>query len=277
MPVTADRTCVRRRRAMLFVLALAVVGCALLGGTSSETVATAQSFTKFEHTAEMHARLPCLLCHRREDNSTTPRLPGHAPCAGCHAQQFADPASPVCGICHTNAQSGAMRPFPRLSSFNVKFDHATHTRGSARPRAGCVACHKSTAKGAALSIPARASGHATCYQCHTASATAGERDISSCGTCHAIGSYSRTPVNVRAFAVSFNHSRHLSKGLACAECHSVRPGAGQRRQVASPVAAQHNVPAGVSSCAKCHDGTRAFGGDNFAECKRCHTGDTWKF
>ncbi|HQR39899.1 MAG TPA: cytochrome c3 family protein, partial [Blastocatellia bacterium] len=70
---------------------------------------------------------------------------------------------------------------------------------------------------------------------------------------------------------------HLSKGLACAECHSVRPGAGQRRQVASPVAAQHNVPAGVSSCAKCHDGTRAFGGDNFAECKRCHTGDTWKF
>jgi hypothetical protein len=27
----------------------------------------------------------------------------------------------------------------------------------------------------------------------------------------------------------------------------------------------------------CHDGKRAFGGDDFTVCKRCHTGATWHF
>jgi hypothetical protein len=27
----------------------------------------------------------------------------------------------------------------------------------------------------------------------------------------------------------------------------------------------------------CHDGKRAFGGDDFSSCKRCHTGTAWRF
>jgi hypothetical protein len=27
----------------------------------------------------------------------------------------------------------------------------------------------------------------------------------------------------------------------------------------------------------CHDGKRAFGGDDFTSCKRCHTGSVWRF
>jgi hypothetical protein len=27
----------------------------------------------------------------------------------------------------------------------------------------------------------------------------------------------------------------------------------------------------------CHDGKRAFGGDDFSACKRCHTGTAWRF
>src|SRR5829696_8785744 len=50
----------------------------------------APDYSRFRHTNEQHARLPCLLCHRREDNSPRPvRSAGHTPCAGCHTQQFA--------------------------------------------------------------------------------------------------------------------------------------------------------------------------------------------
>jgi cytochrome c7-like protein len=39
----------------------------------------------------------------------------------------------------------------------------------------------------------------------------------------------------------------------------------------------HHAPARASSCASCHNGQRAFGGDDFAACKRCHTGQRWQF
>ncbi|HEX8887737.1 MAG TPA: hypothetical protein VF779_01085, partial [Pyrinomonadaceae bacterium] len=94
-------------------------------------------FTKFSHT-QTHAALPCLLCHRRESNSPQPSLPGHTPCAGCHAQRFNDSQSPICTICHMDVASGKVKPFPRLQSFNMKFNHALHMTGAARPGNGCV-------------------------------------------------------------------------------------------------------------------------------------------
>jgi hypothetical protein len=48
-------------------------------------------YSKFQHSNANHARLPCLLCHRRDSNAPMPTRPGadkHLPCAGCHAQQF---------------------------------------------------------------------------------------------------------------------------------------------------------------------------------------------
>ena len=235
-------------------------------------------FSRFTHTNPQHARLPCLLCHQRGDNSPRPvRSAGHTPCAGCHAQQFADQSSPICTICHTSPPTPALKGFPLLRSFNVRFDHATHTGASARS-ANCATCHRPSRRGVALSIPAGTSAHATCFQCHTprAQGRAGQ-DISSCGACHRLGRHARTPETAAAYRVNFSHAAHTSKGLACAECHTVRAGASQRRQVTSPTPLMHHASPGARSCMTCHDNKRAFGGDDFDDCTRCHRGNAWHF
>ena len=235
-------------------------------------------FSRFTHTNSMHARLPCLLCHRRETNSPRPNMPGrggHLPCAGCHAQQFANSGSPICTICHTDVQKGALRPFPPLRSFRVKFDHARHV---GMDRVSCAACHRPSRGGVAFSIPARSNAHVICYQCHTPRAQSGGRDISSCGTCHQLGGYSRTPELAQAFKVSFSHAKHgAPQKLSCIDCHNVRAGMTQRKQVTAPLPLNHHAPAGAESCVTCHNGRRAFGGDDFSVCKRCHQGPQWHF
>jgi len=230
-------------------------------------------YSKFQHSNANHARLPCLLCHRRDSNAPMPTRPGadkHLPCAGCHAQQFANADSPLCGICHTNAKSGAMKPFPRLRSFNMKFDHARHL-GSV----SCAGCHRPARGGVALSIPAGFNAHTNCFRCHSERAQSGGRDISSCGTCHQLGGYSRTSQFARAFRVGFSHGEHNK--VTCRECHQILAGMPQRRQVTEPQALNHHATGRGKSCLTCHDGKRAFGGDDFTVCTRCHTGTMWRF
>ena len=232
-------------------------------------------YSKFLHNSRNHARLPCLLCHRRESNSPRPQLPGksgHAPCAGCHAQQLSNSDSPICTICHTDVKSGALKPFPRLRSFSMKFDHSRHVKIEG---VSCASCHRPSRGGVALSIPAGFNAHQTCYRCHTPQAQSQGRDISSCRTCHQLGSYRRTPEVAQAFRVGFSHSKHLK--VTCIECHQVRAEMPQRRQVTSPAPLNHHAKAGTDSCLSCHDGKRAFGGDDFSVCKRCHTGKSWQF
>jgi c(7)-type cytochrome triheme protein len=232
-------------------------------------------FSVFPHTEAGHARLPCLLCHQRVDNSPRPRLPGHTPCTGCHAQQFANSSSPICTICHTNAGSGAVKSLPPLKSFNVVFDHARHTAGL---RASCATCHKPARRGVALSIPAGQGAHPTCFQCHTPNARSGERDISSCNTCHHAGGFARTPEWSQAYRVNFSHAKHTAGArLSCNSCHQVKAGAPQRRQVTAPVPQEHNRSIRAQSCMTCHDGKRAFGGYDFSSCKRCHTAGNFRF
>ena len=236
-------------------------------------------YSKFPHANPMHARLPCLLCHRREGTTVRPAMPGgngHTPCIGCHSQQFASNESPVCTICHTDVRSGALKPFPRMKSFRVNFDHSKHLAMSS---INCGTCHRPAQGGVALSIPSGFNAHSICYRCHAprAQTTAG-RDISSCGTCHKLGSYSRTPVSAPAFRMGFSHARHDGpQKLDCNDCHNVRAGLPQRRQVTTPEAANHHASGKTQSCATCHNGTRAFGGDDFSVCKRCHTRTAWRF
>ncbi len=237
------------------------------------------NYSRFTHTNANHAALPCLLCHRREDAPTRPRLPGHSPCAGCHAPQFADQSNPICTICHTNPPGGDVKAFPRLRSFNMRFDHARHARGAARPRNDCATCHRPTRRGVALSIPAGLNAHTVCYQCHAPRAESPEsgRDISSCATCHQPGRFVRTPETARAYSVNFSHSEHTRKGLSCRECHDVLAGRPQRQQVTSPQPLMHHASPRAESCMTCHNNKRAFGGDDFSDCKRCHEGNTWYF
>ena len=235
-------------------------------------------YSKFLHSSTNHARMPCLLCHRRESNAARPNLPGgsgHVPCIGCHAQQFANAESPICTICHTDVRSGAVKSFPRLKSFRVNFDHARHLNMG---NVNCATCHRPARGGVARSIPAGFNAHTTCFGCHTPRANSGGRDISSCGTCHKLGGYARTPSWTAAFRMNFSHAKHgPSQKLACNECHQVRAGLPQRKQVTSPEAANHHASGRGQSCMSCHDGKRAFGGDDFSVCKRCHTGTKWRF
>ena len=257
--------------------------CAIFMMTSGRYVSGQSAnldYSRFSHANANHVRLSCLLCHRREGGSSRPALPGgsgHQPCVGCHAKEFSDSSNPICGVCHSKPPSPELKAFPSLKSFNVRFDHSLHLRGALRS-AGCATCHRPVRNGIALSIPVGFSAHAVCYQCHGPQAQAARRDISSCGTCHRLGRYSRTSLNAGAFRVGFSHADHdTPKSLKCADCHSVRAGMPQRRQVTSPLPLNHHAPAAALSCMTCHNGTRAFGGDDFSVCIRCHTGNAWHF
>ncbi|MBI3649619.1 MAG: hypothetical protein HY231_01065 [Acidobacteria bacterium] len=232
-------------------------------------------YSKFTHRNAAHTRLPCLLCHRREANLMQPKRPGHMPCAGCHAEQFASSGNAICTICHTNPTMAKpdIKAFPQLASFSMKFDHARHKSTE------CSTCHKAAGRNQiALSIPSGFAAHTVCYQCHTAQAQAAGRDISSCGTCHQLGSYSRTPIIAKAFQVNFSHAKHgKNQQLNCRECHQVKAGARQRKQMTAPTPANHAAAENALSCRSCHNGKRAFGGDDFKSCQRCHTGPTFRF
>ena len=232
-------------------------------------------YSQFKHEDRNHARLPCLLCHRRENNSPQPTLPGkaaHAPCTGCHAQQFANPASAICTICHTDVQSGKVKAFPPLRSFDARFDHAKHA-GTA-----CASCHRRNRNGVGLSIPSRLTAHVTCFGCHTPNAQANGKNISSCNTCHQLGRLVRTPEQAPAYRAGFSHARHdASEKLGCVACHQIRAGLPRGRQVSAPLPLNHHAPARAFSCASCHNGQRTFGGDDFSVCTRCHNGPAWRF
>jgi c(7)-type cytochrome triheme protein len=241
-------------------------------------------YSNFKHTSQRHASLACTSCHERKDNSATPSFPGHKACISCHSGQFVTPNVPMCVICHTDVNSGnpPLKGFPtRFSdSFNVKFDHAQHMTGAARPASGCAACHTRTGgRAAALAIPASISAHNQCYSCHTPSSKAQSgREIASCGVCHEQKGYSRTTTSARSFRYAFSHAKHGSaQRLACADCHALTAGSPQSRQVSSPQPLEHFATTRGKTCLTCHNGRRSFGGDlAFRECRRCHTSATFK-
>lgn len=239
-----------------------------------------QNYRNFSHSTRQHARLACDSCHDRRGGQTRPTLPGHKACSDCHIQQFMSPGSGFCASCHTNlgSRNPPVKAFPGLSSFNAKFDHAQHMSGAARPEGDCASCHKPLGRGVALSIPMGADAHANCYQCHAPGVKSGGRDIASCGACHAPGKLTRISTGARAFRVNFSHSTHGARqNLSCADCHTVRAGLARGRQVSAPRPTQHFGSPRAMSCMTCHNNRRAFGGDDFNDCKRCHTGRTFRF
>jgi hypothetical protein len=239
-------------------------------------------FSRFRHDSPAHRdKRTCNDCHQRRDNAASPRLPGHKACTDCHLPQFVTPNIPMCAICHTSldSQNPPVKNFPTLQSFNARFDHAQHDRGSARPQEGCAACHRPAGRrSAAMTIPAGLGAHQQCYTCHTPGAQSGGKDISTCGSCHQQGRFFRTPAASRAFAVAFRHSTHGPRqSLGCDDCHTLRPGLPQSQQVTAPRFAQHFPAGGAVSCATCHNDRRRIGGRvvfgdaRFDNCAKCHT------
>lgn len=228
-----------------------------------------QDYSRFRHDTAQHRRMPCLVCHVRNDERNRPAMPGHIPCASCHQEQFADNRQPMCTICHTATD---VKPFPGLRSFTTVFDHGRHLR-----QTGCATCHKPASRGVALSIPMRTAAHTTCFQCHSTGPAAPGKLAGSCSTCHTAGRPARFTASSTAYKMNFSHGDHTRRGVSCSECHSIRAGRARRGQVSSPMVSMHFAPARTKSCAACHDNKRAFGGTDFADCKRCHEGATFRF
>jgi c(7)-type cytochrome triheme protein len=238
-----------------------------------------QDYSKFSHTspgahADFSNPSSCDSCHQRNGTTVQPNFPGHKACINCHLAQFTTTNTALCTICHVNDLGNpnpAMKSFPGLRSFRANFDHAQHMGVGTN----CASCHKTARRGVALSIPASLNAHAQCYVCHSPEKSAS--NLSSCGTCHSVGGYARTSTNARAFNFSFSHATHgPSQRLNCTDCHSVRAGAPQSRQVASPAAFQHFARSRAQSCMTCHNGKRAFGESDFGDCKKCHKGQTFR-
>ncbi|MEP6900487.1 MAG: cytochrome c3 family protein [Actinomycetota bacterium] len=248
-------------QAAVFLFCGLVFACFLIPVSKAQET----DFSKFKHSNPMHTRLPCLVCHKRDDNSPIPAYSGHIPCASCHVNQFADNKNPICTICHTTT---GVKQFPPLTSFNARFDHAQHLQ-----QTNCATCHKLSRGGVGFSIPSGANAHVSCFQCHSASSS---NTMSSCGTCHQPGSPSRTSEWAKAYTTSFTHLRHL-QSMNCASCHTVKAGLGRGNQVTAPLTSMHFAPKNTPSCASCHNNKRTFGGDDFSDCKRCHRGNSFAF
>ena len=299
----ADQATQKRRRWLAFSLCLLCVLCISVVKITSAALTTETQrtqnlhrdflaalqgseldYSNFKHASQHHASLPCASCHQRKDNSATPSFPGHKACISCHAGQFVTASVPMCVICHTdvNSSNPSMKNFPAKfnESFNVKFDHAQHMTGSARPASGCAACHgRSGGRAAALGIPAGIAAHNQCYTCHTPSSKSPTgKELASCGVCHDQKPFSRTTTNARSFRFAFSHAKHGSgQRLACADCHTLTAGAPQSRQVSSPLPFEHFAAARGKTCLTCHNGQRSFGGDlAFKDCRRCHTSTSFK-
>lgn len=278
----------QRRNGKFSMRVLSLRLCAVAGVILLLQVASAQDanrdYSKFIHSTQKHSSLACNSCHERTDNSATPRFPGHKACTDCHRSQFTTPQIPMCTICHTNVSGNnpPLKNFPASFNepFNVKFDHAQHNTGAARPQRGCAGCHSSPInRGAGLSIPANLAAHNGCYTCHTPSSKSpAGREIASCGVCHDQKSYRPTPTNARSYRYAFGHADHGTREkLACNDCHRLTAGAAQTRQVSSPTASEHFVTTRSTTCLTCHNGRKSFGGDlAFKDCKRCHTGPTFR-
>lgn len=238
-----------------------------------------QDYSKFSHTspgahADFSNPANCDTCHQRNGTAAQPAFPGHKACINCHLAQFTTTNIPMCTICHVNDLGNpnpALKGFPGLNSFRVSFDHQQHVRAGAN----CAGCHKPARRGVALTIPASLNAHTQCYTCHSPGLSAS--NLSSCGTCHSAGGYNRTPATGRAFSYSFSHATHGPRQrLGCTDCHIVRAGLPQSRQVSSPAAFQHFARSRAQSCMTCHNGKRAFGEADFGDCKKCHKGATFR-
>ena len=235
------------------------------------TRASDTDFGKFSHDVPEHKQFACDSCHRREKGRDI-EFAGHEACIGCHLNQFTSNQGQICTICHQETRSvpPPVQSFPIKfqEGFNMKFDHAAHDRGEGRPAEGCVACH--APNGAGKTIPVGIAAHADCFTCHTP-----ESKIGACNVCHDLAPYSRTSQSRYVFRAVFRHSDHTNaQGVSCGDCHNVRAGAPQSRQVTNILAQEHKVAPG-NNCAACHNGSRAFDGNNplqFNNCQRCHRG-----
>jgi c(7)-type cytochrome triheme protein len=217
----------------------------------------------FDH--NRHSGLSCTSCHNSTggNNMSAPTVAMHTSagsaqsCATCHngSRAFGANTFANCKSCH--------QQFAGARSFGVKFEHSDHAK------ANCATCHKSAGKGVSFSVPAGQNAHTTCFQCHSPTKQGTSQNNGYCFQCHQPGSGERMAAAPMFIAGNFSHTKH--KAMACNSCHSTKGG-----DISAPTVAMHKTAKGTQSCATCHNNQKAFGED-FSNCKRCHTGENFKF
>lgn len=214
-------------------------------------------FSKFEHDSPRHQTVPCLLCHQpTAEDPTKPKFASHQTCAGCHTPQFEDKTHPICVICHTEERSEKLKDFPPMRSFRAEFNHTAHFKET-----NCATCHKT--QGVGMTVPAGSNAHSTCFECHTSDKVIGERNIGSCSTCHVAGTPNRIVDSAQNIGFNFDHAKH--NGVGCNSCHNPSGGGNKMSEI---TVAMHSGQA--NSCATCHNEQKAFGANDFSDCRKCH-------
>jgi c(7)-type cytochrome triheme protein len=161
--------------------------------------------------------------------------------------------------------------FPERQTFGVEFSHKTHaTYVGGEKRADCSSCH--AVAGARTTFPA----HRECYVCHKAPDQVKPNEKvggASCGECHTTSGDKRPPSAMsRAYNFRFSHSEHVQRAQ-CSECHKVLGEGGA--QVSLPQLKEHQAAGFTQSCGACHNGRRAFTGEQGpgCSCNKCHVKD----
>ena len=264
---------------LMLLAALFVFGSRSSGASVGETkpaVSEAQDFSRFQHSNPMHARMPCLLCHKKGRQFRCPkafrphamlRLPRSAVCRRHNR---------ISPFCHTNAATGAVKRFLpgcKVSAFASTIRGMSVRRTPLRVTSPRVERHR------LCRSPSGVGAHTTCYQCHGPRTEVGGRNIGSCGTCHVPGHLSAEFRRFGGLCQELRPWRTSASGnLNCSSCHTVRPGSARGRQVSSPAVSMHFAAAGTLSCGACHNNKRRFWRKSFYRLQsRCHQNGSFLF
>lgn len=220
---------------------------------------------RFQHSRGKHGEIvtgeACTACHVIKGGEIISA--GHAACAvsGCHADDFGLRKPTICGACHNATEPWRHlvpdRSPPERTEFGATLDHAQHT-------GACASCHSLRTASQQLRPPR---GHRACSGCHRANEGPAPH-LGECAGCHALGENAareavraKDPWSVR---LAFDHAPH-AKDTTCATCHIDLTGKNVLALPAPP----------KSTCASCHDGTRAFSLSGTG-CRKCHASEAPK-
>jgi c(7)-type cytochrome triheme protein len=192
-----------------------------------------------------------------------------ATCRGCHG--IAESGKPMAGMqckeCHLKEQQ--VKPLAKCGTCHPAV--AGLHKKPAHKDAGCVACHAPHAwtiegRDRCLTCHGDRAQHnpgPPCAQCHDFKPAAGAgKPASASGP---------PPITFPADAnspgkVTFEHSKHVSKGAKCADCH---PKLFAMKKGGTKLA-MDSMGDG-KTCGACHDGKKAFGVMDGEKCDACHT------
>jgi Cytochrome c3 len=217
---------------------------------------------RFGHGVPAHAGMDCMGCH-----AGVPGKDDHAPCDGCHKQEFQQTPGRFCSVCHEKVVIGGKSPvvYPPAAAdraLAAKFSHQLHAdMGKMEEKVGhhvaCRDCHKSVEADRDMAHPR----HAECEGCHQRFSPR----MSMCAGCH-VDQEERRTRRLIVGDLRFKHSVHetdaTGAAIPCASCHT------NVRQAARTGGVD---PPPIGACVACHgDRARTPGRVRMNQCEACH-------